>query len=410
MGADVVYYDNPDMPQTRSELALPLTVRENVIGVLDVQSSEATAFSQEDIDVLQILADQIALAIDNVRLLQNSQRALEELQRLYGQQAGQAWRQKLTGHQVAYQFSPTGLEEGDQKATFSFQNRPGNKMHKEIKFRGQVIGSLNLMREIEDAVWSDEEQSLVDEILEQTALALENARLVDQIRLRSEQITLLQEISSISSEVLDEGKLLPLLSEKLLASLAVSHCGVVLLGDVTATLVAQAGDVEGAPELGTSINIDQEPISQQLIRNKEVDVFNLETGDEHTMNFTKTFSIPETKTLIFLPIIVREKTAGFFYLEDTSGDRDIDSEEINLFNQLSAQISTSLENIRLFDETTNRAERERQVAEITAKIRSSNDPTSILQTAVIELKKALNVKPRKKQDDIQKPSPASAEN
>ena len=107
-------------------------------------------------------------------------------------------------------------------------------------------------------------------------------------------------------------------SEKLLATLAVSHCGVVLLGDVTANLSPKQY-VEGAPELGASINIDQEPISQQLIRNKEVDVFDLETGDEHTMNFTKSFSIPETKTLIFLPIIVREKTAGFFSLEDTSG-------------------------------------------------------------------------------------------
>jgi GAF domain-containing protein/HAMP domain-containing protein len=406
VGADAVYYDNPDMPQTRSELALPLIVRNNIIGVLDVQSTEPTAFSSEDVDVLQTLADQIALAIDNVRLLQSSQRALDELQRLYGQRAGQAWRQKLTGQQIAYQFTPTGLEEGYDKTEVSLQNRPGYKLRKEIKFRGQVIGNLNLMREQDDASWSEEEESLVDEILEQTALALENARLVDQIRLGSDQIRLLQEISAISSEVLDEDKLLPIITEKLHSSLAVSHCGVVLLNNLTATLISNAGDVAGKPEIGTSIAIEDDPLTQRLIRNKEVDVFNIDAEDEVTLAFTNTFSIPESKTLIFLPILVREQTVGYFYLEEITPDREIASEEFNLFNQLTTQISTALENIRLFEETANRAERERQVADITAKIRSSNDPKSILQTAVLELKKALNVPHSKTKDDVQTTTPS----
>ena len=410
VGADIVYYDNPDMPRTRSELALPLRVRNTIIGVLDVQSTEASAFAQEDIDVLQTLADQVALAIDNVRLLQSSQRALDELQRLYGQQAGQAWRQKLTGQQIAYQFTPTGLEVGDQKVAASLQNRPGHRLQKEIRFRGQTIGNLNLLRETEDGTWSEEEQALIDEILEQTALALENARLVDQIRLRSDQIQLLQEVSAISSEVLDEERLLPILAEKMQASLEVEHCGVVLLNSDTATLVTNFSSLENRPETGASILIEQEPITQRLVRNKEVDLFINVQEDTRTQAFIETFATPLANTLIFLPILVRDQTVGYLYLEDIKPERDTGSEEINLFEQLSTQVSTALENIRLFDETSNRAERERQVAEITAKIRSSNDPQEILQMAVAELKKALNPQTVSPQEDIQTSTPISTEN
>jgi GAF domain-containing protein/HAMP domain-containing protein len=410
VGADIVYYDNPDMPRTRSELALPLRVRNTIIGVLDVQSTEASAFSKEDIDVLQTLADQVALAIDNVRLLQSSQRALDELQRLYGQQAGQAWRQKLTGQPIAYQFTATGVEVGDRKVAASMQNRPGHRLQKEIKFRGQTIGSLNLLREASDGNWSEDEQALIDEILEQTALALENARLVDQIRLRSDQIQLLQEVSTISSEILDEEKLLPILAEKLQTSLDVEHCGVVLLYRETARLVANASTLEQTPEIGASIHIEEEPITQRLVRNKEVDMFMDVQDDTRTQAFIETFATPLANTLIFLPILVREQTVGYIYLEDTKPERDTDAEEINLFNQLSTQVSTALENIRLFDETTYRAERERQVAEITAKIRSSNDPQEILHIAVAELKKALNPQPVSPQQDISTSTPASTEN
>jgi GAF domain-containing protein/HAMP domain-containing protein len=410
VGADIVYYDNPDMPRTRSEMALPLRVRDTVIGVLDVQSTEASAFAQEDVEILQTMADQIALAIDNVRLLQSSQRALDELQRLYGQQAGLAWRQRLTGQQVNYHLTPTGIEPVGEEALSEIENKPGHRLRKEIKFRGQTIGNLNLLRESGESNWSEEEQALIDEILEQTALALENARLVDQIRLRSDQIQLLQEVSSISSEILDEERLIPILADKLQASLDVEHCGVVLLHQGIATLTVSAGQTDNKPHLGVSIQADTEPITQRLIRNKEVDIFIRVQDDPRLQTFLQSFSTLLPQTLIFLPIIVRDQTVGFFYLEDIKSDRDVDSEEFNLFNQLTTQISTAMENIRLFEETSNRAERERQVAEITAKIRSSNDPQEILEVAVAELKKALKPKTDGNKEDAQTPIPASQEN
>jgi len=57
VGEDAVFFDNPDLPRTRSEMALPLKVRGQVIGVLDVQSTEEAAFSEDDVAILQTMAD-----------------------------------------------------------------------------------------------------------------------------------------------------------------------------------------------------------------------------------------------------------------------------------------------------------------------------------------------------------------
>ena len=73
VGADAVFFDNPDLPSTRSELALPLRVGTEIIGVLDVQSTEQNVFQDEDTDVLSTLADQVAIAIQNGRSYETTQ-------------------------------------------------------------------------------------------------------------------------------------------------------------------------------------------------------------------------------------------------------------------------------------------------------------------------------------------------
>ena len=79
VGADSVYFNNPDLPETRSEMALPLRVTGHIIGSLDVQSTQTNAFSAEDINVLTTLADQVAIAIENARLFSEAQRRIKRI-------------------------------------------------------------------------------------------------------------------------------------------------------------------------------------------------------------------------------------------------------------------------------------------------------------------------------------------
>ncbi len=78
VGTDAVRFDNPALPNTRSEMALPLISRGNIIGAVTIQSTKPAAFTSEDITVLQTMADQITTAAENARLFERTQTALND--------------------------------------------------------------------------------------------------------------------------------------------------------------------------------------------------------------------------------------------------------------------------------------------------------------------------------------------
>ncbi|MGD8464609.1 MAG: GAF domain-containing protein [Anaerolineae bacterium] len=84
VGKDAIHFANPWLPRTRSEMALPLSSRGRVIGALTIQSAQPTAFSKEDISILQTLTAQLATAIENARLFEESRKRIEGLTMLAG--------------------------------------------------------------------------------------------------------------------------------------------------------------------------------------------------------------------------------------------------------------------------------------------------------------------------------------
>jgi GAF domain-containing protein/HAMP domain-containing protein len=212
VGADAVFFNNPDLPMTRSEMALPLKARGRVIGVLDVQSIEESAFSNEDIETLQVMADQVALALDNAQLLQESRDALEELRVLYGQQTRQVWKEHLERGPISFRYTRTGLilgedslrEENQQNeaeltpvTSPILQMKDGkHEMQVPLILRGQVLGSLILRRELDQKSWSQDDLRLAVDLIAQVLPALENARLVEEIQERAQLESLVGQVSS----------------------------------------------------------------------------------------------------------------------------------------------------------------------------------------------------------------------
>jgi len=354
VGADVIYYDNPDMPNTRSELALPLVVRGAVIGVLDVQSTQANAFSREDLEVLQILADQIALAIDNTKLIQTSQRTLVELEQLYGKQISEAWKQELSGHDLIYRFDPVGVDYNPKDSEQELINNPddenGNRLSKEIFLRGQVIGTVDLLRDSDQEHWSEDEEFLVEEILEQTAQALENARLLSEIRLRSDQIQLLQEITALSASLMYEEELLDAVVKKLYKDLELLECSVVLFDDDRkySRLVTKATDSSIYPSIGSMLALEADNVSREMTNRKSTLILYDVKSDPNSSTYTQAFSPVNTYTTVLLPLMVRGEVVGMINLEIDDPAREIDNEDLNLYTQIHAQISTALESSRSF--------------------------------------------------------------
>jgi GAF domain-containing protein/HAMP domain-containing protein len=226
---DATYFDNPDLPMTRSEMALPLKVGSRVIGVLDVQSRQANAFNQDDLETLQVLADQIALAIENARLLTDSQQALRELEELYGMQIRQGWQRTIKGMRsggknLGYMLGPRGVEPVEESPATSYNSSASSpEIMLPIELRSQKLGILRLRREAENSEWSAQDQALIQDVLGQLALALENARLMEEIRNHARQEELISQIVSSTQSSLSLEGVMRTAVQEVARALNVSH-------------------------------------------------------------------------------------------------------------------------------------------------------------------------------------------
>ena len=214
-GGDAVYFNNPYLSNTRSEMSLPLKVENNVIGVLDVQSDQPEAFTDDDVAIMQILADQLATAIERTRLLQEVERNLKELESAYGRFTNENWN-KLSAegltHSRGYRFDnirvepitelPELADTAIKTGTIIHSNgsNPGtDKEHKvalPIKLRGQTIGVISLkLKEGYDS----NTLSIVELAAERLASAMESARLYEEARLRADREQAIAQVTSAIS-------------------------------------------------------------------------------------------------------------------------------------------------------------------------------------------------------------------
>jgi GAF domain-containing protein len=169
--------------------------------VLDIQSDKPQAFSSEDIDVLQTLADQISIAIENARLLDETQAAIIQLEALTNLRTREAWEQELGGKNRVFTYTPLGLRA--EKPT-----REGdNTISAPIVLRGQKLGDISIARK-GDIGWSKLDKELVEEVANQVGLAIDNIRLLEEATHRARQEQTIGRLSTRFGQSLDLDTLL----------------------------------------------------------------------------------------------------------------------------------------------------------------------------------------------------------
>ncbi|MBI3241587.1 MAG: GAF domain-containing protein [Chloroflexi bacterium] len=190
VGSDTVHFKNPLLPNTRSEMGLPLIVGDTLLGALDVQSTLSKAFDTEDVAVLQSMANQIAVAINNARLFKEAQTRLAEISLLSRQYLSEAWDNYSRSHPetVSLRLEGNTVEPAPDEAmngdplslTQPYLSNDGTEMFIPITLRGQVIGEFMLSAPNEDRQWTQDELRLAEAVIAQAALAVENARLLEE--------------------------------------------------------------------------------------------------------------------------------------------------------------------------------------------------------------------------------------
>ncbi|GAB1469936.1 hypothetical protein MASR2M66_08130 [Chloroflexota bacterium] len=195
-GADAVYFNNPYLPETRSEISLPIKFTNSVIGVLDVQSTQSGAFNDEDTNILMTLANQLAAL-----LYAKEGKALVANTPEFGRQINRpsTWKK-----QMGYSFRPDGsttmnaepeqnpaldkvIASGEPMVVFRSTKDSKPTLAVPVKFRDQIVGVIHIESAEANRNWTEDEISLVQAISERAAVALENARLFENATRRAEQ-------------------------------------------------------------------------------------------------------------------------------------------------------------------------------------------------------------------------------
>lgn len=197
-GTDAVFFNNPDLPETRSEIAVPLRYGPSTIGVLDVQSNKPSAFNEDDSSLLITLANQLSIVINNLlsaeqgRTGYQSQKPTQNIRRQMGQtvQGGYSY---LPDGTISYA-PPTSNPTVDQVVaagenvivTQPSLGKPAT-LAIPVKFRDQIIGVIHIEAAESNRRWTENEVAMLQAISDRAGFALENARLFEDTVRRANQ-------------------------------------------------------------------------------------------------------------------------------------------------------------------------------------------------------------------------------
>lgn len=399
VGEDSVWFNNPDLPDTRSEMALPLKTEEGVIGVLDVQSEKARAFTDEDINTLQLMADQVTIALYNARLLEGMQATLAEVQELQIDYSRRGWARVASRMRpMAYEYDrvdvtpvsplpvPQDLQSGRVSRKVVMDGGVPVVMES-MRSNDRVIGYMGVSDP--QRIWAQEELALLESVSAQVALALENARLFEDTQRNERQQFLISRVLQVaadpnitSDQVLTE--IARVLAQGLdmavviftfpVPNLPVVHPHAVL-GPEGQTLPFFEKDLTlsdehhiffrglSRPELG--------PMSPLL---------GLEKLDPQTKEL---LSVYDFNRVLYVPISSAGVQSGFIAIIQRIGDSPLDPDTRELAQGLASQIAVVIDNLNLSEETRQRSEEMQALYQISLTLSEILEPQEAL-AAIVE--------------------------
>lgn len=210
------WLSNPLLPDTASEMAVPILWEGQVVGILDVQEDKVAGLDENDANLLRSLANQVATALQNARNFAQVKTALVEAQAIQERYLDQAWQKtKFSSRLEPYLYTQAGvsplnetkrqlLYETQQQtlaqespAIISGQDNEFNQhaLIAPINLRGKTIGALQLRAGGEVSPWGEEDLAMIETIIDQVAQTAESLRLFDETRERAGREQTIREIT-----------------------------------------------------------------------------------------------------------------------------------------------------------------------------------------------------------------------
>ncbi len=412
VGKDAIHFNNPLLPHTRSEMALPLIAQGQVIGALDVQSTKQGAFNESDITILQSMANQLANAIEAARAFQKSSEALDEVSKLHQHYLLGQWDSYLKGRQETipgYCLTEHGLEaksevdsttlsaqinrinEAQQTIIISPKNgddkveirqTENSKTHSSdpsatspsqtektddvstliapLMLDGRaVIGTVDfeIPDKNVDTVSNEDTLKIIEAVTSQAAQAIESARLFEQTQISREEAEALYEVGRILVAAEDEQEMFNTVLGKMLSTLGLQQGGILFFNDQGKTGSLHALFENGKPVQNPNLSfpIEGNLSYQKLIETKRPVAIEDIASDPLVATVREINLSRGIASLLLVPIIINDNVIGAIGADSIGKKHSFAEREINLAVAMADQLSITLQNHRLVEETSKRS-------------------------------------------------------
>ncbi len=372
---DPDWQSNPLLPKTRGELVVPITLGDEVLGVLDVQSDIPNALSYDDQLALEGLCAQIAIAIESTRLRQNMEEKLLELnqlQRIMSHEGWQSFRSQKEAGLKGYRFDRASVQQVEggalgstpdlQQATWEtgpLARVEDKVLSNPMKVRGEIIGALGI-KDDPDKPLSEEDRELLDSITIQVAEALESARLLEQTQKHASEMEAVARVSAAASSILDTDRLLQTVTSLAKERFGLHHAAVYVLNSGALKLAASTVVTEEmqATNFVSVINLQQtESLVARAAKSRHAMVVNDISNEPDYVAYP---TLPSAHAELAIPLIVGDEVIGVLDLLAQDTNR-FSEDEVRIHTTLGAQVAVALQNAWLYAEQLETAERLREV-------------------------------------------------
>ncbi len=392
--ASDIHRPNPLLPETRSEVAIPLIVGDEVLGVLDMQARQADTFREDNLPVFEAMANQLASALRSAQSYAETQAAVERATVINRRLTSSAWESYLgrigEGKPVGYEYDlqnvqplPEEVAAGDGSA--SVGNGHGGYVTRPVMLRDQPIGQITLGEDGERE-WTAEELNLVENVADQIAQTLEQFRAFDETAAALAQTESLYEASrTIGSATTDQE-----LYDALVQNIRTENLDRVVLGAitgqdsgggpiVTVTAVWDRAGQEAAFH-GNRFTTREMPLLKQMTPRDVILVGDFESPDPAVIDAQTqaVFKHLGVQSAAILPIATGQELFGWLLLETTSHTRRFTDEDVIPYRTLADQAAVALQSLRLFEQTRKRAAEMQTVAEVGAEASAALDIERLL--------------------------------
>ena len=372
---DTLFLPNPLLPETQSEMAIPMLAEDRVIGTLNLQSRIPGKLGSQSLPAYTVLADQLATAVQNARLFSEVTATREQLARQTERLTRQGWNRFIDGR-------PSGLTLGEPGESTEMLRQP-------IAVRGTTIGHLELG---ETATDPERARELAAAVALQLGAHLENLRLTQQAevalgeaRQRENELAMLNRIVTTIAASTDLRSSLSLICDQLAMATGIQQVGVAILNEERSSLTVVAdrsGQLNADSAVGFVIPVENNPSTQMALNERRPVVVPNATENPLTASAHEVLRQRGVKTILILPLVVENDVIGTVGLDVVEEGIELTDDQLRLAETIVYQAASAIQRARLFTQ----AEEARRDAErlfgLSSALNAAQDSDDIVAAVV----------------------------